>query len=222
MTSYNCDYCGRLTYNDTVTGFHYPLPVFDSLKFSLKNGKLKLGKVIYDKIKLDSTNYFPAKSYFYLDSNSISRTNPKKQYGLISQGIKNFIQTGELKLDGDTLRICVDRFDDYQEKNLIESLDPNLFKIDTTNIVCKFYTKTQLNNLVPISTEPIRVIKIKKIIDYWKAARISLTYKIFLPKIIYNFSEKEYNNLFEYSKVGQTYELNGELPQNSWTLVEQK
>lgn len=77
-------------------------------------------------------------------------------------------------------------------------------------------TKSEQENKV------IRYIEINEIIDYWKAARIELTYKIIVPKSIHKFSEKEYNNSFEYYKVGQRYELVGELPENSWGLIEQQ
>ncbi len=222
LTSYNCDYCARQVRIDTVTGYQYPVPVLDTLKIKLTDNKIEIGKIIYNKLKLGKADFFPSKSLFYLDSNSISRRNPKGQYKLISQGIKNFLQTKDLKLDNDTLRICVDRFDDFEENNLIETLDQMLIKIDSSNLILKFYTNRQLKELQDNLSKPIRVIKINDIVDYWKAARISLTYKIILPNNIHNFSEREYNNLFEYSKVGQSYELIDSLPENSWELVERK
>jgi hypothetical protein len=222
LTRYNCDYCAVEMKIDTTTGYSYPKPVYDTLKIIFGNENVILDKVIYTQIKLDSRTLFPAKSNFYLDSNSISRRNPKRQYKLISQGIKNFIQTKELRLDNDTLRICLDRYEDYEEKKLIERLNPDLINIDTPNIVMQFYTNQQLEYLIKNRNKPIRVIKIKDIIDYWKAGRISLEYKILLPKSIHNFSEREYNNLFEYNKVNQEYELIGDLPENSWGLKEQK
>lgn len=222
LTSYNCDYCARQVRIDTVTGYQYPVPVFDTLKIKMTDNKIEIGENIYNKLKLEKTEFFPSKSLFYLDSNSISRRNPKGQYKLISQGIKNFLQTKDLKLDNDTLRICVDRFDDYEENNLIETLDEKLINIEGSNLVLKFYTNRELKELQRLLKKPIRVIKITDIIEYLNAARISLTYKIILPDKINNFSEREYNNIFEYKKVGQNYELIGNIPENSWGLIERK
>ena len=155
---------------------------------------------------------------FYFDSNSISRKDPKGQYGLISQGIKNFLQTKQLKLDKDTLRVCIERYEFFEQKNLIETLVANSFKIDTTNIQFDFFTRNQLRTKSERENKVIRYIEINEIIDYWKAARIELTYKIIVPKSIHKFSEREYNNSFEYLKVEQIYKLVGELPENSWGL----
>lgn len=222
LTSYNCDYCARQVRFDTVAGYQYPVPVLDTLTIKLTDNKIEIGKNKYNKLKLEEDDFFPSKSQFYFDSNSIYRVNPKGQYKLISQGIKNFLQTKDLKLDKDTLRICVDRFDDYEETNLIETLDQMLIVIDSSNLVLKFYTNRQLKELQDNLTSTIRVIKINHIIEYWKAARISLTYKIILPNNIHNFSERQYNNLFEYNKIEQRYELVDSLHKNSWELVERK
>ena len=222
LTSYNCDYCAREVGIDTVTGYHYPVPVLDTLKIKFNDHKIEVGKIIYKELTLQKTDFFPSKSLFYLDSNSISRPNPKGQYNLISQGIKNFLQTKDLKLDNDTLRICIDRIGNHQENYLIETLDQNLIEIDSSNLIVKFYTNKQLNELQDHLNKPIRVIKINDIVDYWKAARISLTYEIILPNNIHNFSERQYNNLFEYNKVGHNYELMDGLPENSWGLIERK
>ncbi len=222
LTSYNCDYCARQVRFDTLTGYQYPEPSFQTFKIKLTDNSIQIGKTIYNKLSLEKLDFFPSKSFFYLDSNSIVRQNPKGQYKLISQGIKNFLQTKDLKLDDDTLRICVDRFDDYEGKNLIETLDQNLIEIDSSNLILKFYTNRQLKELQNTLSKPIRVIKINEIIDYWKAARITLTYKIILPNNIRNFSEREYSNLFEYNKIRQHYELIGNLPENGWVLVEKR
>ncbi len=125
--------------------------------------------------------------------------DPKGQYRLISAAIKNFLQTKDIKPDSDTLRISIDRYSDHSP---IESLNPVNIKIDTTGIVLCFYTqKKELKQLVSNSTKPIRYIEVGQIIDYWKAARVSLKYIIALPKTIHHFSEKQFSNLFEYNKV---------------------
>ena len=85
-----------------------------------------------------------------------------------------------------------------------------------------FFTRNQLRTKSEQENKVIRYIEINEIIDYWKAARIELTYKIIVPKSIHKFSEKEYNNSFEYYKVGQRYELVREIPENSWGLIEQQ
>lgn len=222
LTSYNCDYCVTMVKKDSLTGFMFPVPRLDTLRIIKGNENITIGKTVCKSLKPTKEFYFPAKRMFYFNSNSISRRNPKGQYGLISQGIKNFLQTKQLKIENDTLRICIDRFDDYEEKNLIETLDQNQIKIDSSNLILKFYTNRQLNDLQKNFDKPIRVIKIKDIIDYWQVARISLAYEIILPNNIHNFSERQYNNLFEYNKIGQNYELIGDLPENSWGLVEKK
>lgn len=222
LTNYNCDYCLKKMRIDTATGFQYPVPILDTLKIKLTDSKIQIGSNIYKKLELEKNDFFPSKSFFYFDSNSITRQNPKGQYKLISQGIKNFLETKELKLDNDTLRICVDRYYNYNENNLIEILDKNKIKIDSSNLILKFYTNKQLNELKEYSNKPIRIIIIDDIVDHWKTARISLTYKIILTKNTHDFSEREFNNSFHYNKVGQSYLLIGELPVNMWGLIQKK
>lgn len=222
LTSHNCDYCGTMIREDSASGFNFPIPRLDTLRVAKGNNILTIGKTVYKPLKLTKEFYFPAKTMFYFDSNSISRRDPKGQYGLISQGIKNFLQTKQLKLDKDTLRVCIERYEFFEQKNLIETLIADSFKIDTTNIHFDFLTRNQLRTKSKRENKVIRYIEINEIIDYWKAARIELTYKIIVPKSIHKFSEREYNNSFEYLKVGQKYDLIGEPPENSWGLIEQK
>ena len=222
LTSHNCDYCGTMIREDSLTGFNFPIPRLDTLRVTKSNNSLTIGKTVYKPLKQTMEFYFPSKTMFYFDSNSISRRDPTGQYGLISQGIKNFLQTKQLKLDNDTLRVCIERYEFFEQKNLIETLVANLFRIDTINIHFDFFTRNQLRTKSQKENKVIRYIEINEIIDYWKAARIELTYKIIVPKSVHKFSEKEYINSFEYYKVGQKYELVGELPENSWGLIEQK
>lgn len=222
LTSHNCDYCGTMVREDSITGFNFPIPRLDTLKVTNANNILTIGKATYKLVSQTKDFYFPAKTMFYFDSNSISRREPKGQYGLISQGIKNFLQTKQLKLDNDTLRVCVDRYEFFEQNKLIETLAADSFRIDTTKIHFTFLTRNQLRIKAENENKVIRYIEINEIIDYWKAARIELTYKIIVPKSIHKFSEKEYNNSFEYYKVGQNYILEGELPENSWGLIENK
>jgi hypothetical protein len=222
LTSHNCDYCGTIVREDSLTGFNFPIPRLDTLRIIKGNDNLTIGKTLYKPLKQTKEFYFPARTMFYFDSNSISRRDPKGQYGLISQGIKNFLQTKQLKLDNDTLRVCIERYEFFEQKKLIEILVTNSFLIDTTNIHFDFFTRNQLRTKSEQENKVIRYIEINEIIDYWKAARIELTYKIIVPKSIHKFSEKECNNSFEYYKVGQRYELVGELPENSWGLIEKQ
>ena len=222
MKSYNCDYCGQKVQVDSISGFGFPIPYLETLKLNFTFNKIQIGKIVYKKIKFNKNDYFPRKSSFYLDSNSISRRNPKGQYKLISQGIKSFLQTKELKLDNDTLRICSERYDDYPERSVIETLDENQIKLDLPNIKLKFYSKIQLEELLKIAKKPIRILKIDDIKEYWYTTRISLEYAILLSKNIHSFKEKEFNNSFEYKKVKNGYKLNGFLPKNSWGIVDQK
>ncbi len=223
LTRHNCEYCGKIITIDSLTGFRYPVPSLSTLELKFEQNGINIKGVVYKKIKVPSIDYFfPAKSSFYLDSNSIYRPNPVGQYRLISQGIKSFLRTKELKLDGDTLRICLDRFEVFEKDKLIETLNPNLLKIDTTGIIFKYYSRSQVDTLVKYSKKPIRVIMVEDITEYWKAARISFIYKIFLPQSVHGFSEREYNNTFGYTKIGQSYKHIGRLPENSWARIDKK
>lgn len=221
LTSHNCDYCGTRIQEDSLTGFNYPIPRLDTLTVTKRNHILTLGETNYRAINPTKDFYFPARNLFYFDSNSISRRDPKGQYALISKGIKNFLQTKQLKLDNDTLRICIDRYDFLEQKSFIETLIADSIDIDTTNLHFNFLTRNQLREKSNRENKVVRYIEINEIIDYWKAARIEMTYKIIVPKLIHKFSEREYSNSFEYYKVRRTYELAGELPENNWSLVEQ-
>lgn len=222
LTRYNCDYCGQMVREDTVTGFLYHLPKFDTLSITKNANGFTMGKTVYKPVKPQKDFYFPPKNLFYFDSNSISRREPKGQYGLIAQGIKNFLQTKQLKLDKDTLLICTQRYEPLEETNLIETLVADSFHIDTTGIQFVFLTKKQLQEKSKKENKVIRYIEIDGIIDYWKAARIELSYEIIVPKSIHKFHEYEYFNSFSYHKIGQQYVLKGNLPENGWGLVEQK
>jgi len=72
-----------------------------------------------------------------------------------------------------------------------------------------------------IKKKAIHFIEIGKIIDYWSAARITLTYRILLPKEISNFKEQQYYKLFEYKKNGTNYTLIENNSQGGWELIEQ-
>jgi len=218
LTMNNCDYCGHRVKIDTTTGFMYPVAKVENYKLANVSKGIKIGDVVYYRTA-QKENYFPGKQIFYFDSNSIYRHDPIRQYKLISTGVKNFLQTKELKLDNDTLRICIDRIID---DSIAETLNPANLKIDTRGIIFSYYSRNELKNLTANSKEPIRYIEVGKIIDYWKAARVSLKYVIALPKNIHNFSERQFGNLFEYNKVGLEYLLADKLPENNWELIEQK
>lgn len=218
LTMNNCDYCGHEVRVDTATGFMYPVARIENYRLSKLANGIKIGNVVYRKEVKRSAKGFP-REMFYYDSNSIYRRDPKEQYKLISTAIKNFLQTKDLKPDNDTFRISLERF---SNGSFIETLDPAGIRIDTAGIVFCFYTQNDLKKLVANSTRPVRYIEVGEIIDYWKAARVSLKYAIALPKTIHHFSDREYRNLFEYNKVGTGYMLKGELPENGWGLVEQQ
>jgi hypothetical protein len=218
LTMNNCDYCGHRIKIDTATGFMYPVAKVENFKLSIIPKGIKIGTVSYYKTS-NKENSFPAKQMFYYDSNSIYRFDPKGQYKLISAGIKNFLETKELKPDNDTIRISIDRIKDG---SIVETLNPENLKIDTTGIIFKFHTQKELQKLTTSFNRPVRYIEVGQIIDYWKAARISLEYVISLPKSIHKFSERQFSNLFEYNKVGTEYLLADKLPGNGWRLIEQQ
>ena len=116
--------------------------------------------------------YFPLKHLFYFDSNAISK-NPIGQYGLIAQAIKNFLQTKELRLDGDTLSICSERFDFFDTTKLIETLIADSFNIYTTNLNFVFLTRNQLKAKSNRENRVLRYIEVNDIIDYWKAQELN-------------------------------------------------
>jgi hypothetical protein len=196
----------------------YPIPRQDTFGLARTNLGFKIGTVAYHK-STRPPDVFPPRNLFYPDpdSNDIYRNDPKGQYALISTGIKNFLETKMLTLDHDTLRICLDRksFD-----SVIETLDPGKIRLDTTNITLCFYTTAELKRLAATSARAVRYIQLTQIIDYWKAARIEMTYVISLPKCIHHFSEHEYHALFEYKKRGNEYVLLGEPVPPGWSLVE--
>lgn len=220
LTSHNCDYCGVRVRVDSATGFYYPISRLDTLQFVKNGNSLKINNTVYKL--LNTEKYFPDKQSFYFDSNSISRRNPKGQYKLIAQGVKNFLQTNQLKLDNDTLRLCTERFAFFDHTSLIENLNADSFYIDTTKIHFQFLTRNQLQMKSKRENKILRYIEVKEIIDYWKAARVEMAYRIILPKSLHNFSDREYFNAFEYKKTSDRYELIGNLPDNGWGLVEQK
>jgi len=225
LIEYNCDYCFHLFRTDSSTGFMYPIPRTHTFRLTPTSTGFSINKVAYHKSN-SSLDNFPSRAEFYPDpdSNWIYREEPNGQYQLISTGMKNFLQTNLLVLDHDTLRICLDRtsFTGKSLDSVIETLDPHMIRVDTTNITLCFYTISQLKQLTSTGSRPVRFIQIKEIIDYWKAARIKMTYVISLPKSIHHFSEHQYNVLFEYKKVGGKYVFPGPPPEAGWTLIEQK
>jgi hypothetical protein len=195
----------------------FPMPKTDTLRVTKMKNQLILGDVTY-KVDKNRIDYFPAKNMFYPDSNSIYRVNPKGQYKLISAGIKNFLQSQNLKLDNNTLIIGLDRIDDREK---IETLNPDLLSIDTLGVNLKYYSLNELDSLVNVGKRVVRYVEIGEIIDYWSAARISLTYKILIHKEISNFRERQYNSLFEYKKDGMNFLLQKDYIQHGWELIEQ-
>jgi hypothetical protein len=220
LTEYNCDYCAYRVNIDSSTGFMYPIPRQDTFRLTRTNLSFNIGTVTYHKSTIPPDD-FPPRSLFYpdLDSNYIYREEPKGQYPLISTGIKNFLETRMLTLDHDTLRICLDRkvFD-----SVVETLDPRRIQLDTADIMLCFYTKAELKRLTASSARPVRYIQLAQIIDYWRAARIEMTYVISLPRSIHHFSEREYHALFEYKKSANNYVLIGDPSPPGWSLVEQQ
>jgi hypothetical protein len=215
----SCDYCGQRVKTDSASGFMYPIiPTYDYKLTLTKNG-IQFNNVEYTKTKSDPlTSEF--KKQFYFDSNSIYRINPKVKYKLMSEGIKCLLQTKDILLDNDTLRICIERlsFGD----SILEQINPESLLIDITGIQFKYYSLSQIEDLTNKLNKPVRFVEIREIIDYMKAARISLKYKISLPSHTRHFSERQVFNTFEFTKIENEYKLTGNLPENNWELVERK
>lgn len=220
LTRYNCDYCAVRFFPDTSTGWQFPVPVLDTLAFRSIGNKVQLGDVTYDK-KMDGfDSSFPPRSLFYLDSNSIYRNEPRGQYRLISQGILDLLRTRKLKLDGDTLHVCSDRVSTFSGP-ILETLDPSKLQIDTMGMVIRYHSYNELNQWPAQGNKPLRVIEINEIVEYWKAARIGITYRIWLPKTVHRYQDREYSGSLEYNKTPSGFTLLAPLDPD-WTLKEQK
>ncbi len=217
LTMYNCEYCHENTYRDPKAGFHFPLPHRDTLKFVSTKAGFKIGKIHYKKVKDNTVGHFPQKQRFLFDSNKIYRINPESQYKLISTSIKHFLDTKDLVLDEDTIRICRERVD-YDR--ICEILNPDSIHIGIHKYKIVFYNESELVDLSRIENRVIRYIKINRITDYWRTSSISLHYKIIIPKNTISKSEKEYFNRFEYYKINGKYKMIGKLPENSWGIVQ--
>jgi hypothetical protein len=218
LTRHYCDYCAMPIRMDTAMGFMYPIAKTETYKIDGNADGFSMGKVIYHRSTTDVSR-FPPRKYFYPDSNSIYRVDPKGQYQLISTGIKDFLATGSLRLDKDTLRVCLDRM---RFDSIVETLDSSRIHLDSPGIVLRFYSRDGLKKVTERSTKPLRYVEVGEIIDYWKAARVSLTYIISLPKTIHDFSERQYAILLEYNKMGTRYIPAGDTTPSGWQLVEQK
>ena len=204
----NCDYCRRRYKADTSTGFQYP--IIDTVEYAIhktKNG-FSLNGVNY-AFKKKELGEFP-EQLFYFDENSIYRTNPKEQYKLISQSIKDFLKSDSLKLKSDTIIICIDRFEQNifgGEETILETLNPAILHINYLDKKIIFLSYGILKEEMKIENKPYRFLQIGEIIDYKKAARITLTYKIIVPNTLKGFSERQYHSLIEYNKISDNYVL---------------
>jgi hypothetical protein len=204
----NCDYCARKIRVDTATGFRYP--IIDTTEYKIRKTAhgFSMNGVQYtlEKKELDS---FP-EELFYPDPNDIYRINPAGQYKLISQAITTFLDSDSLKVTGDTLYICSDRYEINLvtgKDSILESLDPSRLNIHyrEKKIACIDYAalKARMAN----QHTPFRFFQIGEIIDYKQAARITLAYKILVPASVRQFSERQYRTLLEYNKSGDDYIL---------------
>lgn len=204
----NCDYCARRFRVDTATGFQYP--IIDTTEYKIRktaNGFSMNG--IQYTLKNKNLDPFP-EEMFYPSPNDIYRINPPGQYKLISQSIATFLSSDSLKLNGDTLYICTDRF----ERNLVtgkdsilESLDPSRLNIHYRDKQIVYIDHLSLKTRMAKARNPFRFFQIGEIIDYKQAARITLTYKILVPLSVRGFSQRQYNTLLEYNKSGDAYTL---------------
>ncbi len=216
----NCDYCGRRYKTDTITGFQYP--VIDTTEYAIH--KIKNG------FSFDEVNYFFKKkeldkfdeNLFYFDENSIYRINPNGQYKLISQSVHDFLKSDSLKLKSDTIFICTDRFEQNilnGQDTILESLNPTFLNINYSDKKIVFSNYEELKQKTKIENHPYYFIQVGEIIDYKKAARITITYKIILPETMKGFSERQYHSLIEYNKVDGNYVLQEE-PFIGFELIE--
>ena len=85
----------------------------------------------------------------------------------------------------------------------------------------KYSTLSELESRIDVKKQIVRYVEIGEIVDYWRAARISLTYKILLPKGISDFEERQYNSLLGYKKNSMNYSLMKDHVQNGCELIKQ-
>lgn len=212
----NCDYCARHIKIDSSTWWQIPVIEIEKLKYSKTKDGFKIGDVEYQKY-LKEGFFFTNYENFYFDSSSIKNSKPFGMYALINKAILNFIQTGDLKAANNTIYISTDRLD---RNEVVEKLNKENFKIDTSNLNFIYLSKSELEVLG--KKEIVRYIEIDRIEDYYYSSYISIRYKILLPKSIRNFEEREYHNAFNYCKKGYIYTLKDKIYENSWSLVQQK
>lgn len=216
----NCDYCARKVRVDTVTGFYHP--VIDTVEYRVRSiaEGFVLNGVPY-KLKSRKLDSFPER-LFYFDENSIYRMDPPGQYKLMAQGIRDFLRSDSLRPGSDTLYVCTDRIinsEPTSRDSIIEKLDPALLDIHYKDKIITYLSSAALQKKVAAENLPCRCIRIGEIIDYKKAARIELTYKIILPGHLKGFSERQYHAAIEYNKQGDGYIL-AEEPYMGFELIE--
>lgn len=206
-----CDYCIRMARVDSTTGYMYP--VIDTIRMGASRtpGGFVLGGVSYTR-KEYNLHAFPQdfEKLFYTDDNDVYRINPPGQYRLIRQSIGLFLQSDSLKLTEDTIYICSDRVEpslNTGRDTLLEVLDPASLDVHYPGKKIVYVSYADLKARQVFATHVCRFVQIGEIIDYKKAARIRLTYRLFPPPHAKGFSERQFETLLEFTKTGDGYQL---------------
>jgi hypothetical protein len=220
LSKNNCDYCAVRFKMDTSTGFSYP--IIDTVEYIIRktsNG-FSFNGVQYTLKRKKLEPFWEER--FYPDKNAVYRINPKEQYKLISQSIETFLASDSLKINDDTIYICSSRYEINLvtgKDSILEPLDPSRLNVHYQDKQISFIDYVALKARMEKESKPFRFVQIGEIIDYKKAARINLTYRILVPDFIKGFSERQYQTLLEYNKSDDDYILR-EKPFIGFMLIE--
>lgn len=223
----NCDYCGTRMYTDSLTGYHYPiwdttLHRIEALSGSYNKGFIMAG-IRYSNMKAPPYIYCSDARFFY-DENNIRREDPPGQYALISEGIKELLNSDTLQYYcpiGDTLFICTQRWRKRYGKadSLLEQLEAKGFALEGLNRYCVFATRDSIYAIAERLKRPLRYIEIGAIHDRKISSIITLNYSLFLPTTVRHFKGGEHHSELWFEKVGERYILDRAFFEG-WSRVE--
>jgi hypothetical protein len=213
----NCDYCAQKIIVDSISGFI--TPITDTLTYRLTKNEndLVINNVIYSLHPFESfpipRQYF--NQFFVPDVNFSYRRNPLRQYDLINQCLKDFLNQDTLNFS-DTVIVCFDRFD-YNDK--IETLDVSFLNTNYNNYKIEYLSLDGILALSEKHNKAMRYIQTGEIYDTKITTKISLTNKICVPSKLKGFQDKEYRYEYDYAKDNADYKLI-KAEQTGWSLIQ--